>query len=209
MPVLLYIVNGLDWLQCLETSYESSCVFCLFSRPTLSIQHPPSAAISIQRPAQSRDVTTRITLPSHPALGTPKQQLHTMAQVKPKKRNRLYALGRNQNGANTQQFWRHYMLCSWVESGSHYNSVLGFPLPPTRKPSLVLAHQWLQQLWHPFWQPTPFLQQPRLVSQHSCFMLRKRRERGKLISHFSVLERKNTLTREIHLNFPQRLFVGF
>ncbi|XP_037379041.1 histone deacetylase complex subunit SAP130 isoform X2 [Talpa occidentalis] len=50
------------------------------SRPTLSIQHPPSAAISIQRPAQSRDVTTRITLPSHPALGAPKQQLHTMAQ---------------------------------------------------------------------------------------------------------------------------------
>ncbi|XP_012884265.1 PREDICTED: histone deacetylase complex subunit SAP130 [Dipodomys ordii] len=50
------------------------------SRPTLSIQHPPSAAISIQRPAQARDVTTRITLPSHPALGTPKQQLHTMAQ---------------------------------------------------------------------------------------------------------------------------------
>uniref|UniRef100_A0A2K5QN74 Histone deacetylase complex subunit SAP130 C-terminal domain-containing protein n=1 Tax=Cebus imitator TaxID=2715852 RepID=A0A2K5QN74_CEBIM len=49
-------------------------------RPTLSIQHPPSAAISIQRPSQSRDVTTRITLPSHPALGTPKQQLHTMAQ---------------------------------------------------------------------------------------------------------------------------------
>nr|XP_023478403.1 histone deacetylase complex subunit SAP130 isoform X9 [Equus caballus] len=55
------------------------------SRPTLSIQHPPSAAISIQRPAQSRDVTTRITLPSHPALGTPKQQLHTMAQVKQEK----------------------------------------------------------------------------------------------------------------------------
>ncbi|XP_045414816.1 histone deacetylase complex subunit SAP130 isoform X6 [Lemur catta] len=51
-----------------------------WGRPTLSIQHPPSAAISIQRPAQSRDVTTRITLPSHPALGTPKQQLHTMAQ---------------------------------------------------------------------------------------------------------------------------------
>ncbi|XP_043343735.1 histone deacetylase complex subunit SAP130 isoform X7 [Cervus elaphus] len=50
------------------------------SRPTLSLQHPPSAAISIQRPAQSRDVTTRITLPSHPALGTQKQQLHTMAQ---------------------------------------------------------------------------------------------------------------------------------
>ncbi|XP_024425368.1 histone deacetylase complex subunit SAP130 isoform X2 [Desmodus rotundus] len=50
------------------------------SRPTLSIQHPPSAAISIQRPTQSRDVTTRITLPSHPGLGTPKQQLHTMAQ---------------------------------------------------------------------------------------------------------------------------------
>ncbi|XP_059560811.1 histone deacetylase complex subunit SAP130 isoform X3 [Myotis daubentonii] len=50
------------------------------SRPALSIQHPPSAAISIQRPPQSRDAATRITLPSHPALGTPKQQLHTMAQ---------------------------------------------------------------------------------------------------------------------------------
>ncbi|XP_066475710.1 histone deacetylase complex subunit SAP130 isoform X4 [Tiliqua scincoides] len=51
------------------------------SRPTLSIQqHPPSAPISIQRPAQPRDTATRISLPSHPAIGTPKQQLHTMAQ---------------------------------------------------------------------------------------------------------------------------------
>ncbi|XP_075273702.1 histone deacetylase complex subunit SAP130 isoform X5 [Opisthocomus hoazin] len=51
------------------------------SRPTLSIQqHPPSAAISIQRPAQPRDAATRITLPSHPAIGTQKPQLHTMAQ---------------------------------------------------------------------------------------------------------------------------------
>ncbi|NWW49443.1 SP130 deacetylase, partial [Pedionomus torquatus] len=51
------------------------------SRPTLSIQqHPPSAAISIQRPAQPRDTATRITLPSHPAIGTQKPQLHTMTQ---------------------------------------------------------------------------------------------------------------------------------
>nr|XP_047918949.1 histone deacetylase complex subunit SAP130 [Anser cygnoides] len=51
------------------------------SRPTLSIQqHPPSAAISIQRPTQPRDTATRITLPSHPAIGTQKPQLHTMAQ---------------------------------------------------------------------------------------------------------------------------------
>ncbi|KAM6443071.1 histone deacetylase complex subunit SAP130 isoform 7-T9 [Liasis olivaceus] len=51
------------------------------SRPTLSIQqHPPSAPISIQRPAQPRDTATRITLPSHPAIGTQKQQLHPMAQ---------------------------------------------------------------------------------------------------------------------------------
>ncbi|XP_028924294.1 histone deacetylase complex subunit SAP130 isoform X2 [Ornithorhynchus anatinus] len=50
------------------------------SRPTLSLQHPPSAAISIHRPTQSRDAATRITLPSHPAIGTQKQQLHTMAQ---------------------------------------------------------------------------------------------------------------------------------
>ncbi|XP_060097901.1 histone deacetylase complex subunit SAP130 isoform X1 [Heteronotia binoei] len=51
------------------------------SRPTLSIQqHPPTAPIGIQRPAQPRDTATRITLPSHPAIGTQKQQLHTMAQ---------------------------------------------------------------------------------------------------------------------------------
>ncbi|XP_026557072.1 histone deacetylase complex subunit SAP130 isoform X6 [Pseudonaja textilis] len=50
------------------------------SRPALSIQqHPPSAPISIQRPAQPRDTATRITLPSHPAIGTQKQ-LHNMAQ---------------------------------------------------------------------------------------------------------------------------------
>ncbi|XP_053315038.1 histone deacetylase complex subunit SAP130 isoform X8 [Spea bombifrons] len=50
-------------------------------RPTLSIQqHPPPATISIQRPAQARDATTRITLPSHPALGAQKQQLHAMTQ---------------------------------------------------------------------------------------------------------------------------------
>ncbi|XP_075057938.1 histone deacetylase complex subunit SAP130 isoform X11 [Mixophyes fleayi] len=50
-------------------------------RPTLSIQqHPPPATISIQRPAQARDAGTRITLPTHPALGAQKQQLHAMAQ---------------------------------------------------------------------------------------------------------------------------------
>nr|XP_033814255.1 histone deacetylase complex subunit SAP130 isoform X2 [Geotrypetes seraphini]XP_033814256.1 histone deacetylase complex subunit SAP130 isoform X2 [Geotrypetes seraphini] len=50
-------------------------------RSALSIQqHPPPAAISIQRPAQPRDTATRITLPSHPALGSQKQQLHTMTQ---------------------------------------------------------------------------------------------------------------------------------
>ncbi|KAE8604416.1 hypothetical protein XENTR_v10014708 [Xenopus tropicalis] len=51
-------------------------------RPTLSIQqHPPPAAISIQRSAQARDAaTTRITLPTHPALGAQKPQLHAMAQ---------------------------------------------------------------------------------------------------------------------------------
>ncbi|KAJ8270413.1 hypothetical protein GJAV_G00114260 [Gymnothorax javanicus] len=40
--------------------------------------HPPPATMSIQRPPSSRD-TTRITLPSHPALGAQKpQQPHTM-----------------------------------------------------------------------------------------------------------------------------------
>ncbi|XP_036409972.1 histone deacetylase complex subunit SAP130-like [Megalops cyprinoides] len=49
-------------------------------RPGLTI-HPPPATISIQRPPSSRDTTTRITLPSHPAIGAQKpQQPHTMAQ---------------------------------------------------------------------------------------------------------------------------------
>ncbi|XP_076009411.1 histone deacetylase complex subunit SAP130a isoform X2 [Genypterus blacodes] len=49
-------------------------------RPGLTI-HPPPAAVSIQRPQTSRDTATRITLPSHPAIGAPKPQPpHTMPQ---------------------------------------------------------------------------------------------------------------------------------
>ncbi|MEQ2177017.1 hypothetical protein GOODEAATRI_034204, partial [Goodea atripinnis] len=49
-------------------------------RPALTI-HPPPATVSIQRPQTSRDSATRITLPSHPAIGAQKAQPpHTMAQ---------------------------------------------------------------------------------------------------------------------------------
>ncbi|KAJ8389611.1 hypothetical protein AAFF_G00118480 [Aldrovandia affinis] len=49
-------------------------------RPGLTI-HPPPTSISIQRPPSSRDTATRITLPSHPAIGVQKpQQPHTMTQ---------------------------------------------------------------------------------------------------------------------------------
>ncbi|KAM3619180.1 uncharacterized protein V6R79_004228 [Siganus canaliculatus] len=49
-------------------------------RPGLTI-HPPPAAVSIQRPQPSRDTATRITLPSHPAIGAQKPQPpHTMTQ---------------------------------------------------------------------------------------------------------------------------------
>uniref|UniRef100_A0A3Q2P664 Sin3A-associated protein a n=1 Tax=Fundulus heteroclitus TaxID=8078 RepID=A0A3Q2P664_FUNHE len=49
-------------------------------RPALTI-HAPPATVSIQRPQTSRDSATRITLPSHPAIGAQKAQpLHTMAQ---------------------------------------------------------------------------------------------------------------------------------
>ncbi|KAM7410517.1 hypothetical protein PAMA_001790 [Pampus argenteus] len=49
-------------------------------RPGLTI-HPPPATVSIQRPQTSRDTATRITLPSHPAIGTQKPQPpHTMTQ---------------------------------------------------------------------------------------------------------------------------------
>ncbi|XP_058494838.1 histone deacetylase complex subunit SAP130a isoform X1 [Solea solea] len=49
-------------------------------RPGLTI-HPPPAAVSIQRPQTSRDPAARITLPSHPAIGSQKPQPpHTMTQ---------------------------------------------------------------------------------------------------------------------------------
>ncbi|KAK7888845.1 hypothetical protein WMY93_024405 [Mugilogobius chulae] len=49
-------------------------------RPGLTI-HPPPAAVSIQRPQTSRDTATRITLPSHPAIGAQKPQPpNTMTQ---------------------------------------------------------------------------------------------------------------------------------
>lgn len=52
-----------------------------FRRPGLTI-HPPPATVSIQRSQTSRDTATRITLPSHPAIGAQKPQpTHTMTQV--------------------------------------------------------------------------------------------------------------------------------
>lgn len=49
-------------------------------RPGLTI-HPPPATVSIQRPQTSRDTATRITLPSHPAIGAQKPQPpNTMTQ---------------------------------------------------------------------------------------------------------------------------------
>uniref|UniRef100_A0A8C2Z245 Sin3A-associated protein a n=1 Tax=Cyclopterus lumpus TaxID=8103 RepID=A0A8C2Z245_CYCLU len=54
------------------------------TRPGLTI-HPPSATVSIQRSQTSRDTATRITLPSHPAIGAQKPQPpHTMTQVTPR-----------------------------------------------------------------------------------------------------------------------------
>ncbi|XP_076134983.1 histone deacetylase complex subunit SAP130a isoform X4 [Alosa pseudoharengus] len=50
-------------------------------RPGLTIHQPPPATISIQRPATPRDTATRITLPSHPAIGAQKPQPpHTVTQ---------------------------------------------------------------------------------------------------------------------------------
>uniref|UniRef100_W5MDC4 Sin3A-associated protein a n=1 Tax=Lepisosteus oculatus TaxID=7918 RepID=W5MDC4_LEPOC len=54
----------------------------MHGRPALTIHQSP-ATISIQRQPQSRDSATRITLPSNPAIGTQKPQLHTMTQQKP------------------------------------------------------------------------------------------------------------------------------
>ncbi|XP_010737830.2 histone deacetylase complex subunit SAP130a isoform X1 [Larimichthys crocea] len=50
-------------------------------RSGLTIHPPPSATVSIQRSQTSRDTATRITLPSHPAIGGQKPQPpHTMTQ---------------------------------------------------------------------------------------------------------------------------------
>lgn len=43
--------------------------------------HPPPATLSIQRAPHARDTPTRITLPSHPAIGAQKPLPHSMAQV--------------------------------------------------------------------------------------------------------------------------------
>ncbi|XP_016423038.1 histone deacetylase complex subunit SAP130-like [Sinocyclocheilus rhinocerous] len=43
--------------------------------------HPPPTTINIQRTSTPRDTATRITLPSHPAIGTQKAQpAHTVTQ---------------------------------------------------------------------------------------------------------------------------------
>uniref|UniRef100_A0A8B9KS04 Sin3A associated protein 130 n=1 Tax=Astyanax mexicanus TaxID=7994 RepID=A0A8B9KS04_ASTMX len=53
---------------------------CVHRRPGLAL-HPPPTTISIQRPPTPRDTATRITLPSHPAMGAQKAQPpHTMTQ---------------------------------------------------------------------------------------------------------------------------------
>uniref|UniRef100_A0A3Q0RH21 Sin3A-associated protein a n=1 Tax=Amphilophus citrinellus TaxID=61819 RepID=A0A3Q0RH21_AMPCI len=52
----------------------------IHGRPGMTI-HPPPATVSIQRPQTTRDAATRITLPSHPAVGAQKAQPpHTMTQ---------------------------------------------------------------------------------------------------------------------------------
>nr|XP_028586497.1 histone deacetylase complex subunit SAP130 isoform X3 [Podarcis muralis] len=81
-PAVVATVSATRAQSPVITTTTTHATEATLSRPTLSIQqHPPSAPISIQRPAQPRDTATRITLPSHPAIGTQKQQLHTMAQT--------------------------------------------------------------------------------------------------------------------------------
>ncbi|XP_033005857.1 histone deacetylase complex subunit SAP130 isoform X1 [Lacerta agilis] len=80
-PAVVATVSATRAQSPVITTTTTHATEATLSRPTLSIQqHPPSAPISIQRPAQPRDTATRITLPSHPAIGAQKQQLHTMAQ---------------------------------------------------------------------------------------------------------------------------------
>uniref|UniRef100_A0A8C7GI06 Sin3A-associated protein a n=1 Tax=Oncorhynchus kisutch TaxID=8019 RepID=A0A8C7GI06_ONCKI len=67
--VLVFLDGGL-MMSCFTSSRH----------PGLTI-HPPPATISIQRPQGARDTATRITLPSHPAIGGQKPQPpHTMTQ---------------------------------------------------------------------------------------------------------------------------------
>uniref|UniRef100_H3BBW3 Sin3A associated protein 130 n=1 Tax=Latimeria chalumnae TaxID=7897 RepID=H3BBW3_LATCH len=80
-PAMVATVSATRAQSPIVTATTAHATEPTLSRPTLSIQqHPPSATISIQRPAQSRDTAARITLPSHPAMGAQKTQIHTMAQ---------------------------------------------------------------------------------------------------------------------------------
>uniref|UniRef100_A0A8C7GJN0 Sin3A-associated protein a n=1 Tax=Oncorhynchus kisutch TaxID=8019 RepID=A0A8C7GJN0_ONCKI len=75
------ITQRFDWRP--NTHPDGGLMMSCFTssrHPGLTI-HPPPATISIQRPQGARDTATRITLPSHPAIGGQKPQPpHTMTQ---------------------------------------------------------------------------------------------------------------------------------
>lgn len=105
-----------------------------FRRPGLTI-HPPPATVSIQRSQTSRDPATRITLPSHPAIGAQKPQpTHTMAQV------------------------TTYCWLPWATLNNHpmpyMCKAVFFMSVPHRSQSSALSHPWLQPLWRRSWPPT-------------------------------------------------------
>uniref|UniRef100_A0A8C7GI12 Sin3A-associated protein a n=1 Tax=Oncorhynchus kisutch TaxID=8019 RepID=A0A8C7GI12_ONCKI len=71
------------FFSCVALLWDGGLMMSCFTssrHPGLTI-HPPPATISIQRPQGARDTATRITLPSHPAIGGQKPQPpHTMTQ---------------------------------------------------------------------------------------------------------------------------------
>ncbi|KTG34135.1 hypothetical protein cypCar_00000776 [Cyprinus carpio] len=80
LKALLFLDQPVEEMQALANLQLCSTLYIsLFRRPVTI--HPPPTTINIQRPPTPRDTATRITLPSHPAIGTQKAQpAHTVTQ---------------------------------------------------------------------------------------------------------------------------------
>ncbi|TRY91721.1 hypothetical protein DNTS_018968 [Danionella cerebrum] len=79
LPTVMAPVTGTRPQSPVITTVAAHSGDMVHGRSAVTI-HPPQPTLSIQRPPPSRDTTTRITLPSHPAIAAQKALPHSVAQ---------------------------------------------------------------------------------------------------------------------------------